>query len=100
MDACWSEGPLMHRNLLRMGEAIFCSARLQAREVGLPGGSVCISSPLARVVLKGGGWGNSNFRIKTTGFPLTLRRESGTINQNLGFGVFVIVFFARLFLLH
>lgn len=61
VGACWSEGPLMQSTLLRTGEAILCSAHLQAREAGLPGGSVCVSSPSAGAALKGGGWGNSQF---------------------------------------
>lgn len=101
MDACWSAAPLSHSTLLRTGGVILGSAGLQVREVDVPGRSVCIASPLAGAVLKGRGWGNSNFRIKTKGFLLTLRMESGTINQNLSFGVyFVTVIFASPYFPH
>lgn len=55
---------------------------------------VCVASHLAGVILKGEGLANSNFRIITTVFPVTLRGESGAIHQDLGFQVFVIVIFA------
>lgn len=89
MGAYWSEGLLVHSTLLRTEGAE--PVKWASLEKG-----VCVSSPLARVVLKKtGGLGNSNFRIKTTESPVTFRMESGTINQNLSFEAFIIVNFCK-----